>query len=139
MAPPPQVGEAELQDWEEGTPPPRSPPSPYPDFHEVQRRIYVWLRRTGRHDQALATPSFHDRLVRHLRRLPPRYLINHLHKGEDVLLHWMILDECADPGKRPVFYARLLKMSAIRFQICWEHQIVQVGRWGHPSCTIRAS
>ncbi|XP_062196792.1 serine/threonine-protein kinase STY8-like [Phragmites australis] len=122
MAPPPQsprVGE-ELQDWEEGTgessPPPRSPRALKPDVHEVLRRICERLSRTGRHVQALASPSFHGRLARHLQRLPRRYLVDLDvdDKAEDVLLHWEILDECADPDKRPVFRARYVQCLTVR-------------------------
>ena len=32
-------------------------------------------------------------------------------KVEDVLLHRRILNECADPDKRPVFHVRFLNVS----------------------------
>ncbi|KAK3122915.1 hypothetical protein QOZ80_8AG0620210 [Eleusine coracana subsp. coracana] len=88
---------------------------------EVQRRVQERLRRTaGCHDQpALADPvSFQRRLWRHLQRMPPRYLadvdVDAVDKDEDVLLHWRILDEGADPDKRPVFHVRYLKSIPIR-------------------------
>ncbi|KAL6659605.1 hypothetical protein ACP70R_003645 [Stipagrostis hirtigluma subsp. patula] len=118
MAPPPP-GHGE-EEWEEGTgessPPPRSPRAAHPDLHEVQRRICERLRRTGRHDETLAGASFHGRLARHLQRMPRRYLVD-LDvdgKAEDVLLHWSILDECADPDRRPVFRARYDKSITVR-------------------------
>jgi len=118
MAPPsrpPRVGE----DWEEGTgessPPPRSPRASDPDHHEVQRKICGRLRQTGRHDRTLADPTFNARFARHLERLPRRYLLDLdlEDKLDDVLLHWRILDECADPNKRPVFHARFLKVHSL--------------------------
>ncbi|OEL29864.1 hypothetical protein BAE44_0009116, partial [Dichanthelium oligosanthes] len=44
--------------------------------------------------------------------LPRRYLFNHDidDKAEDILLHWEILQECADREKGPVFHARYLKV-----------------------------
>ncbi|KAK3122489.1 hypothetical protein QOZ80_8AG0614330 [Eleusine coracana subsp. coracana] len=115
--PPPRAGE-ELQDWEEGTgessPPSRSPScGSQPDLHEVVGRIDERLRRTA---QELVGPSFKRRLYRHLQRLPPRYLVDHDFddKADDVLLHWGILDECADPDKRPVFHARYIKSITVR-------------------------
>nr|ACG45460.1 serine/threonine-protein kinase CTR1 [Zea mays] len=118
MAPParpPRVGE----DLEEGTgessPPPRSPRASNPDCHEVQRKICERLRQTGRHDRTLADPTFNARFARHLERLPRRYLLDLDldDKLEDVLLHWGILDECADPNKRPVFRARFIKYKTV--------------------------
>jgi serine/threonine-protein kinase TNNI3K len=116
MAPSRRVGEEEPQDLEEGTgessPAPRSPRQSHPDLHAVQRRICERLRLTGRHGHKLADPSFHGRLARHLQRLPRRYIFDFdaEDKAEDVLLHWEILQECADPYKRPVFHARYLKV-----------------------------
>jgi len=115
MAPSPRVGEEVQQDLEEGTG--ESSPAPreaQPDLHAVQRRICERLRLTGRHDETLADPSFHGRLARHLQRLPRRYLfdLDVEDKAEDVLLHWEILQECADPEKRPVFHARYIKVSS---------------------------
>jgi hypothetical protein len=121
MAPParpPRVGE----DLEEGTgessPPPRSPRASNPDCHEVQRKICERLRQTGRHDRTLADPTFNARFARHLERLPRRYLLDLDldDKLEDVLLHWGILDECADPNKRPVFRARFIKVHSFFFR-----------------------
>ncbi|KAG0522031.1 hypothetical protein BDA96_07G002300 [Sorghum bicolor] len=118
MAPParpPRVGE----DMEEGTgessPPPRSPRAFNPDLHEVQRKICERLRQTARHDRTLADPTFNARFARHLERLPRRYLLDLdlEDKVDDVLLHWRILDECADPNKRPVFHARFLKYKTV--------------------------
>eukprot|EP00267_Zea_mays_P053904 XP_020407099.1 putative ACT-domain containing protein kinase family protein isoform X2 [Zea mays] len=118
MAPParpPRAGE----DLEEGTgessPPPRSPRASNPDCHEVQRKICERLRQTGRHDRTLADPTFNARFARHLERLPRRYLLDLDldDKLEDVLLHWGILDECADPNKRPVFRARFIKYKTV--------------------------
>ncbi|TKW08042.1 hypothetical protein SEVIR_6G003000v4 [Setaria viridis] len=124
MAPSRRVGEEEPQDLEEGTgessPAPRSPrdSQSQPDLHAVQRRICERLRLTGRHGQKLADPSFHGRLARHLQRLPRRYIFDFdldvEGKAEDVLLHWEILQECADPEKRPVFHARYLKSMPLR-------------------------
>ncbi|RLM62148.1 hypothetical protein C2845_PM14G00240 [Panicum miliaceum] len=119
MAPSRRAGE-ELQDLEEGTgessPAPQSPREAHPDLHAVQRRICERLRLTGRHDETLADPSFHGRLARHLQRLPRRYLfdLDVENKAEDVLLHWEILQECADPEKRPVFHARYIKSMSVR-------------------------
>ncbi|CAL5004631.1 unnamed protein product [Urochloa decumbens] len=121
MAPSRRVGE-EQQDLEEGTgessPAPRSPRAAHPDLHAVQRRICERLRLTGRHDQKLADPSFHGGLARHLQRMPRRYIFDFdldvEGKAEDVLLHWEILQECADPDKRPVFHARYLKSMPAR-------------------------
>ncbi|CAO2205429.1 unnamed protein product [Urochloa humidicola] len=116
-----RVGE-EVQDLEEGTgessPAPRSPRAAHPDLHAVQRRICERLRLTGRHDQKLADPSFHGGLARHLQRMPRRYIfdfdLDAEGKADDVLLHWEILQECADPEKRPVFHARYLKSMPVR-------------------------
>jgi hypothetical protein len=112
--PPPLAGE-ELQDCEEGTG--ESSPSPCashlePQDREVLVRIHERLRRAGTHQQTLADPFFERRLFRHLHRLPRRYLLDHDldAKADDVLLHWGILDECADPDKRPVFHARYIKV-----------------------------
>ncbi|CAD6265753.1 unnamed protein product [Miscanthus lutarioriparius] len=122
MAPParpPRVGE----DWEEGTgessPPPRSPHASDPDRHEVQRKICGRLRQTGRHDRTLAYPTFNARFARHIERLPRRYLLDLDIDGkvEDVVLHWRILDECADPNKRPVFRARFLMLTALLSEV----------------------
>lgn len=119
MAPPARVGD-ELQDLEEGTgessPAPRSPREPLPDLQEVHRRICERLRLTRRHDQTLADPSFSSSLTRHLQRLPRRYLsdLDVDDKADDFLLHWEILEECADPDKRPVFHARYLKSTTVR-------------------------
>jgi len=116
MAPSRRVGE-EQQDLEEGTG--ESSPAPreaHPDLPAVQRRICERLRLTGRHDETLADPSFQGRLARHLQRLPRRYLfdLDVEDKAEDVLLHWEILQECADPEKRPVFHARYIKSMPVR-------------------------
>ena len=114
MAPSRRVGEEVQQDLEEGTG--ESSPAPreaQPDLHlVVQRRICERLRLTGRHEETLADPSFQGRLARHLQRLPRRYLfdLDVEDKAEDVLLHWEILQECADPEKRPVFHARYIKV-----------------------------
>jgi hypothetical protein len=112
--PPPLAGE-ELQDCEEGRG--ESSPSPCashlePQDREVLVRIHQRLRRAGTHQQTLADPFFERRLFRHLHRLPRRYLLDHDldAKADDVLLHWGILDECADPDKRPVFHARYIKV-----------------------------
>ncbi|GJN39931.1 hypothetical protein PR202_gb29085 [Eleusine coracana subsp. coracana] len=113
--PPPRAGE-ELQDWEEATGE-SSPPSRSQScasqlvLHEVMGRIDDRLRRTT---QELVGPSFKRRLYLHLQRLPPRYLVDHDFddKADDVLLHWGILDECADPDKRPVFHARYIKVHS---------------------------
>ncbi|WVZ95584.1 hypothetical protein U9M48_041328 [Paspalum notatum var. saurae] len=119
MAPPPRDGE-EAQDLEEGTgessPVPRSPRDPLPNLQEMQRRIYERLRLTGRHGQTLADPSFPSRLARHLQRLPRRYLsdLDVVDRADDFLLHWEILEECADPDKRPVFRARYLKSTTVQ-------------------------
>ena len=112
MAPSRRVGE-EQQDLEEGTG--ESSPAPreaHPDVPAVQRRICERLRLTGRHDETLADPSFQGRLARHLQRLPRRYLfdLDVEDKAEDVLLHLEVLQECADPEKRPVFHARFIKV-----------------------------
>jgi hypothetical protein len=88
------------------------------EIHAVQRRIHERLRRTaGRsHQPELADPPYpyyQRRLYRHLQRMPARYLadVDLDGKAEDVRLHWRILDECADPSKRPVFHARYLKVQ----------------------------
>ena len=88
----------------ESSPPPRSPRAFNPDLHEVQRKICERLRQTGRHDRTLADPTFNARFARHLERLPRRYLLDLdlKDKVDDVLLHWRILDECADPNKQRV-------------------------------------
>lgn len=101
MSPPPQ-------DREEDTC--QSFPSSQPEQHEALGRIDERLRRTEQ------GPSFKRRLSRHLQRLPPRYLADHDadDKADDVLLHWGILDECADPDKRPVFHARYIKVAPFR-------------------------
>ncbi|XP_066351897.1 serine/threonine-protein kinase STY46-like isoform X2 [Miscanthus floridulus] len=115
---PPHVGE-DQQNLEEGTgessPPPRSPRAFNPDLHEVQRKICERLRQTGRHDRTLADPTFNARFARHLERLPRRYLLDLdlEDKLDDVLLHWRILDECADPNKRPVFHSRFIKYKTV--------------------------
>ncbi|TVU43837.1 hypothetical protein EJB05_10335 [Eragrostis curvula] len=115
--PPPLVGE----EWEEATgessPSSRSPcVASQQELHEVLGRIVERLRLTGRHEQTLAAPSFKRRLYRHLQRLPQRYLVDHDvdAKADDVLLHWGILDEGADPDKRPVFHARYLESKTVR-------------------------
>ncbi|KAF8775043.1 hypothetical protein HU200_005094 [Digitaria exilis] len=100
------------------SPPPPPPPqhreaegSP-PDLYGVAvQRISDHLRRTGQHGDDLDAPTFAERLARHLRRLRSRYLFSYLDgsiSAEDVLLHLRILDDCADPDKRPVFHARLV-------------------------------
>ncbi|KAL6856979.1 hypothetical protein ACP4OV_018361 [Aristida adscensionis] len=121
--PPPRAGGEYAEGTGESSPPPPPPPSQSqsqraanPDPHEVQRRICERLRRTGRHGRRLADPSFDVRLARHLLRMPRRYLVDLDvdNKAEDVLLHWDILDECADPDKRPVFRARYDKSIVVR-------------------------
>ncbi|KAF8668292.1 hypothetical protein HU200_052348 [Digitaria exilis] len=111
MAPSRRVGE-EPQDLDEGSgESSQAPREAHPNLDEVQRRICERLRPTRRHDQTLADPSFQGRLARHLQRLPRRYLfdLDVEGKAEDFLLHWKILQDCADPDKRPVFHARYLK------------------------------
>lgn len=105
MAAPPQP-----RAGEEGTAE-MSPSPPFRrEFHEVLMRIEERLRRTA----AIAgdPASFRRRLAHHLERLPASYLadIDAGDRAEDVLLHCRILDEAADPDKRPVFHARSLKV-----------------------------
>jgi hypothetical protein len=134
MAPrarPPRVEDP--QNLEEGTgessPPPWSPRAFNPDLHEVQRKICERLRQTGRHDRTLADPTFNARFARHLERLPPRYLLDLDldNKVDDVLLHWRILDECADPNKRPVFHARFLKVHSFFFRLMKTNEVEKKG------------
>ncbi|KAL5221068.1 hypothetical protein ABZP36_025781 [Zizania latifolia] len=103
------------EDWEEGMgessfPPPRSALH----FHDLKRRVYDRLLQThSRSGQALSDePAFRLKFDRHLERLPNRYLFDlGVDKAEDVPLHWKILADCADPEKRPVFYARFQKYA----------------------------
>jgi hypothetical protein len=116
--PPPPRAREEPQELEEGTsetsPSSQSTCASDLDLHQVlPGRILERLRRAGTHEQTLADPFFEGRLSRHLQRLPKRYLLDHdvEAKADDVLLHWGVLDECADPDKRPVFHARFLKVN----------------------------
>ncbi|KAL6619732.1 hypothetical protein ACP70R_034871 [Stipagrostis hirtigluma subsp. patula] len=84
----------------------------------VRKEIYGRLVACGKDPEEVigscSDPAFRDQLDRHFERLPASYTINlHVDKAEDVLLHKMILDECADPDKRPVFHVRFLKVMVL--------------------------
>ncbi|OEL21609.1 hypothetical protein BAE44_0017372 [Dichanthelium oligosanthes] len=94
-------------------PPPRSPPrEPHPDLHDLRVSILENLCRRPWPHEALGSPTvFGAGLDRHLSRLPLRYSLDHHMAEDNILLHWRILDECADdPDKRPVFHGRYLKV-----------------------------
>nr|CAB3480257.1 unnamed protein product [Digitaria exilis] len=106
-------------------PMPPPPPPPPPQHQEegihdvVVLRIRDHLRQTGQHGDDLDSPSFADRLARHLRRLPCGYFIGYLDLDagslHEFLRHWRILDDCADPDKRPIFHARF--MTAVHMHV----------------------
>ncbi|XP_062227214.1 serine/threonine-protein kinase STY8-like isoform X2 [Phragmites australis] len=78
-------------------------------FTDVWKEIYNRLKEIG-NEEAISDPTFPEHLERHFERLPASYSIDvDVNKAEDVLLHRRILDECADPGKRPVFHVRFLR------------------------------
>ncbi|KAL6844306.1 hypothetical protein ACP4OV_025979 [Aristida adscensionis] len=78
-------------------------------YTDVRKEICDRLIESG-NEEAKADPNFRDNLYRYFERLPASYSIDlDVDKAEDVLLHRRILDECADPAKRPVFHVRFLK------------------------------
>ncbi|XP_062184245.1 serine/threonine-protein kinase STY8-like isoform X3 [Phragmites australis] len=78
-------------------------------YTDVRKEIYDRLMESG-NEEATSDPNFKDQLDRHFERLPASYSIDlNVDKAEDVLLHRRILNECADPDKRPVFHVRFLR------------------------------
>ncbi|KAK3143295.1 hypothetical protein QOZ80_4AG0298610 [Eleusine coracana subsp. coracana] len=76
---------------------------------DIRKQIYDRLVELGI-EEVISDPTFREQLERHFERLPISYSIDlTVGKAEDVLLHRRILDECADPDKRPVFHVRFLK------------------------------
>ncbi|GJN01253.1 hypothetical protein PR202_ga18505 [Eleusine coracana subsp. coracana] len=78
---------------------------------DIRKQIYDRLVELGI-EEVISDPTFREQLERHFERLPiSSYSIDlTVGKAEDVLLHRRILDECADPDKRPVFHVRFLKV-----------------------------
>ncbi|KAL6651734.1 hypothetical protein ACP70R_010659 [Stipagrostis hirtigluma subsp. patula] len=78
-------------------------------YTDIRKEIYDRLVESG-NEEATSDPTFRDQLDRHFERLPASYSIDlHVDRAEDVLLHRRILEECADPDKRPVFHVRFIK------------------------------
>ncbi|GJN25957.1 hypothetical protein PR202_gb13847 [Eleusine coracana subsp. coracana] len=85
---------------------------------DIRKQIYDRLVELGI-EEVISDPTFREQLERHFERLPiSSYSIDlTVGKAEDVLLHRRILDECADPDKRPVFHVRFLKVCRLRPRI----------------------
>ncbi|OEL33524.1 Serine/threonine-protein kinase STY8 [Dichanthelium oligosanthes] len=79
-------------------------------YTDIRKEIFDRLMAMGI-DEVVSDPTaFREQLDRHFERLPASYSIDlDVEKAEDVLLHRKILNECADPDKRPVFHVRFLR------------------------------
>jgi hypothetical protein len=110
-------------------------------YTDTRKEIFDRLMAKGIQEVVSDPPAFRQQLDRHFERMPARsasspslsvryalvfvlspasawltcggsYSIDlDVEKAEDVLLHRRILDECADPDKRPVFHVRFLRVS----------------------------
>ncbi|CAL5024588.1 unnamed protein product [Urochloa decumbens] len=93
-------------------------------YTDIRKEIFDRLMAKGIEEVVKDPPAFREQLHRHFERLPAStislcmcpppaggsYSIDlDVEKAEDVLLHRRILDECADPDKRPVFHVRFLR------------------------------
>ncbi|CAN6269849.1 unnamed protein product [Urochloa humidicola] len=79
-------------------------------YTDIRKEIFDRLMAKGIEEVVSDPPAFREQLHRHFERLPASYSIDlDVEKAEDVLLHRRILDECADPDKRPVFHVRFLR------------------------------
>ncbi|KAJ1273574.1 hypothetical protein BS78_06G292200 [Paspalum vaginatum] len=79
-------------------------------YTDIQKEIFDRLMEMGNDELVTDPPALREQLRRHFERLPLSYSIDlDVDRAEDVLLHRKILDECADPDKRPVFHVRFLK------------------------------
>ncbi|KAF8660012.1 hypothetical protein HU200_058097 [Digitaria exilis] len=78
-------------------------------YTDIRKEIFNRLMAKGIEEVVSDPLAFRDQLHRHFERLPASYSIDlDVEKAEDVLLHRRILDECADPDKRPVFHVRFI-------------------------------
>nr|CAB3486257.1 unnamed protein product [Digitaria exilis] len=81
-------------------------------YTDIRKEIFNRLMAKGIEEVVSDPLAFRDQLHRHFERLPASYSIDlDVEKAEDVLLHRRILDECADPDKRPVFHVRFITVS----------------------------
>ncbi|RCV14788.1 hypothetical protein SETIT_3G006300v2 [Setaria italica] len=79
-------------------------------YTDIRKEIFDRLMAMGIEEVVSDPPAFREQLDRHFERLPASYSIDlDVEKAEDVLLHRRILDECADPDKRPVFHVRFVR------------------------------
>ncbi|OQU79372.1 hypothetical protein SORBI_3008G135401 [Sorghum bicolor] len=83
-------------------------------YTELEKEVFGRLLEKGIPEVVSDPASFGKQLHRHFQRLPMSYAIDvNVDNAEDVLLHRRILDECADPDKRPVFHVRFLHVHCI--------------------------
>ncbi|WVZ87779.1 hypothetical protein U9M48_034364 [Paspalum notatum var. saurae] len=81
-------------------------------YTDIQKEIFDRLMEMEIEEVVADPPAFREQLRRHFERLPLSYSIDlEVERAEDVLLHRRILDECADPDKRPVFHVRFIKVT----------------------------
>ncbi|XP_066344915.1 serine/threonine-protein kinase STY8-like isoform X1 [Miscanthus floridulus] len=77
-------------------------------YTDIEKEVFDRLVEKGI-PEVVEDPAFREKLHRHFERLPLSYAIDvNVDKAEDVLLHGRILNDCADPEKRPIFHVRFL-------------------------------
>ncbi|KAG0528230.1 hypothetical protein BDA96_06G300400 [Sorghum bicolor] len=82
-------------------------------YTDIAKEVFDRLLEKGNPEVVADPPAFLELLYRHFERLPLSYAIDvNVEKAEDVLLHRTILNECADPEKRPIFHVRFLHCAS---------------------------
>ncbi|OQU79371.1 hypothetical protein SORBI_3008G135401 [Sorghum bicolor] len=103
-------------------------------YTELEKEVFGRLLEKGIPEVVSDPASFGKQLHRHFQRLPMSYAIDvNVDNAEDVLLHRRILDECADPDKRPVFHVRFLHVHCIPGPVVDS----QDNTWGSLTATSR--
>ncbi|XP_020583155.1 serine/threonine-protein kinase STY46-like [Phalaenopsis equestris] len=81
--------------------------------YDIKNDIYMRLVESENPD-AIANPNLRDLLDAHFSRLPTSYGVDiNVDRAEDVLLHWKLLADAKDPGKRPAFHVRFMKLEEL--------------------------